>query len=393
MKILLVATQDKGGAGIACVRLHLGLLAQGIKSKLLLLNRFNQNIPESYAFYENQPLLSIFKKIRKRLTFWNYDTMGLPKGYEPFLPPYSVHKLHEHPLYSWADVINLHWVAYFLDYPSFFQHNKKPIIWTLHDMNPFTGGHHYEVGFPIEAYQRLIKRYTNVKKTALANQNLTIVSPSVWLKEKSKASEILHSFQHLVIPYGLNKNLFMPRNQEVTRKLLNLPIEKKVLLFVAMSLSNQRKGYAILKQAIKQIRDKSQILLLILGDNQIDYPNIETHTLGFLREEEKIALAYAAADIFVLPSIEDNLPNTVLESLMCGTPVVGFRIGGVPDMIINGKNGFLCEEMTAKCLTHTIEQALYAKLTREWIRKDAVRRFDSSVQAKRYIQFGNVQPF
>lgn len=151
----------------------------------MVLNKSNYAIPESYAFYEKQPRLAILKKMQKRLTLWNYATVGLPKSNEPFSVPYSIHKLHQHPLYQWADIINLHWVAYFLDYPTFFKRNTKQIIWTLHDMVPFSGGNHYEFEFPKKVYHSLIKRYTTSKKQVIINHNLTIVSPSNWLKKQS----------------------------------------------------------------------------------------------------------------------------------------------------------------------------------------------------------------
>lgn len=112
--------------------------------------------------------------------------------------------------------------------------------------------------------------------------------------------------------------------------------------------------------------------------------NLETYSLGLLKEEQQMALAYAAADVYVLLSIEDNLPNTVLESLMCGTPVIGFKIGGVPDMIEDGQNGLLCKTVNVPALSASILQALDTNFDRAWIRRNALKRFCSALQVNKY---------
>lgn len=389
MKMLLVSTRDTGGAGIACVRLHQALLEQGIQAKLLLLNKSNQAVSESYAFYENARLLSYGKKVAKRLMPWHYALWGKPKGYEPFSTPFSLHRIHLHPLYQWADVINLHWSVLFLDYSSFFQCNQKPIIWTLHDLFPLSGGYHYRSGFPFDAYQTLIQRYTHLKRHSISGQNVTVVSPSHWLKAESEQSQILRCFKQVVIPNGLDSNVFKQLDEVAARRVFHLPKDKKVLLFVATSLTNKRKGYGLLHEAIKQIPNKEQLTLLMLGKHSVHYPDIETCTLGFVTEEKELATAYAAASLFIMPSIEDNLPNTVIESLMCGTPVVGFRVGGIPDMVIHGKNGVLCDKIDAEHLSVAITQALNMNFDRAWIRADARQRFDKKIQADKYIDLLN----
>lgn len=414
MKVLIVNTFDYGGAATACKRLHRGLLAEGINSKVLLKNKIN-NWPESYCFepVESSPGLNkrLTRKVRRlsqefKLTkpsqisspekdFLNNRENGL----EMFSFPGSHLDITQSPLYKEADVINLHWVANFLDLGSFFKKNTKPVVWTLHDMNPFSGGEHYEekylhlneFGEPLEReYTKIelefIKSNLEFKKSIFSKTpNLQIVSPSKWLMKEALSSQVFGEFDVKHIPNGLDSEVFKPLDKAYSKEILNIPQGKKVILFVADFLSNQRKGFEYLKKAFEKL-DRHGIVLCAVGKKDLKNSSENIIELGSIKDERLMSAAYSAADVFVIPSIMDNLPNTVLESLMSGTPVIGFPIGGIPDMVENGKNGLLTSNISVDSLRISMEKILNTgvSLKRDEIRSQAVEKYHYKMQAKEY---------
>jgi len=415
MTILHISTYDTGGAAKSCIRLHEGLLRQGIDSKLLLLKKTNNSIPNS--FQHNNLLLpkdEILKnKIIRILTEFKlhngnskYDKLKSiahqAKDYELVTPSQTPYRIHLEELCNNADIINLHWTAGLLDYPSFFQHIKKPIIWTLHDMHPFTGGCHYSgncVGYqhdcgncPLFAHtenKNFPQQNLAVKLNSLTDfKNLRIVSPSKWLLNLSQKSSLFNRFQHFHIPYSLNENTFQPRDKHFARSLFNLPSQKTILLFVAEQINNQRKGIHFLQQAVAQLTNKEEFAICSVGSGNIDFEGVEYHNLGTIQDELLMSIVYSAADAFVIPSLEDNLPNTVIESLMCGTPVIGFRSGGIAEMIENQQNGLLVENQSANDLAEAIQlfQTLKETFNQLFIRISAEKKYSLHIQAKNYIK-------
>jgi glycosyltransferase involved in cell wall biosynthesis len=417
MKVLLINTYDVGGAAKACERLHSGFLFEGITSNVLL--RFKQNNwKNSICFKQPQQTFSWFDKVRNKVKrilkeLKLYNTIDVSKieeqlflsqrdrGLEMFSFPNSNFDITKSEIYEEADIVNLHWIANFLDYETFFEKNKKPVVWTLHDMNPFTGGDHYieeyigidESGFPIirkvsEEEIRVAKKNTELKKKAITKiANLSIVAPSEWLAAEARKSEVFKNKKVYCIPNGLDSEIYAPRDKTYSRDLLNIPKDKKVILFVADSIDNNRKGFIFLKKAFEQLKDPNLVLCAI-GNKNSELDSIDNiYELGRIIDERLMSIAYSAADVFVIPSLMDNLPNTVLESLMCGTPVIGFPIGGIPDMIQDGVNGFLTDEISVNSLVATIKKFLNnSKCFDEVeIRNNAMKKYDQSVQSKKYI--------
>lgn len=422
MKILIVNTYDRGGAANACKRLHLGLLDTGINSKVLLKSKQN-DWPESFQFVPEKNAPAFQEKLKRKLkmlarelklykkkndldfkvTFLNTRQKGL----EMFSFPQSPLDITQSPLYKEADIINLHWVANFLDFESFFKNNSKPVVWTLHDMNPFSGGEHYEEVFlgidndgnPIERKKSEDEiRFSNqnllLKKTILSQvDNLTIVAPSEWLVQEAQKSEVFRNFKIHYIPYGLDPTIYKPRNQRYSRDILNIPQEKKVVLFVADAVNKNRKGFVYLEKAFERLNNEDFVLCVVGSPSDEKKPRKNYLELGSINKEGLMSSAYSAADVFVIPSLMDNLPNTVLESLMCGTPVIGFPEGGIPDMIKSGENGLITEEISVSSLHKTLVEFFNSleSFKREEIRKEAVRNYDSKIQANRYISvFQNI---
>lgn len=408
LKIVHMSTYPVGGAGVACLRLHSGLLQLGIDSKVLV--KFNSEDHKIPAVYEANNKLPLLQKVRAKAEYilrsrerQIASDLLKKKGLRFSLMDNPYGKV-EHPVLEEADIINLHWVSGFTDFSYFFRkYKRKSIVWTLHDMAPFTGGYHYSNGFtgyerdeldcpftadtayPGLAAKELKKKIKVLQET---KPDLTIVSPSNWLSGCSSRSAAFKHFPHAVIPNGLNSDIFVPVNQEEARKMLGLPLDKEIVLFVSDSFHDERKGFRILAEALPFL-SKSYIIASV--GNVFDFPGLEFEKIvsfGKIQDEKRMALIYAAADVFVIPSKEDNLPNVVIEALCCGTPVIGFNIGGMPDMVINNRNGKLIDEIVPERLAEGITSFFNEKnkFCRKSIASEAHSKYDFKVQGKNYLR-------
>jgi glycosyltransferase involved in cell wall biosynthesis len=306
-----------------------------------------------------------------------------------------------------TDVVNLHWVAGFVDFQALFRAlpARRKLVWTLHDMAPFTGGCHYNgtcnryrsgcSGCPQLGAGRaddLAARAFRRKQQVLASfdpAGLRIVAPSRWLADQARGSALFGRFPVDVIPNGLDLEVFRPRDRDFARSVLGIAGSAKVILFVADNMKSHRKGMDLLLRALGGMRQRDNVLLLTVGFGQPRYRTpLPLKHLGGITLDGVMSLAYSAADLFVIPSRQDNLPNTVIESLACGTPVVGFRIGGIPDMVRDGETGLLAEPEDAESLARAIEQLLDDEplrlSMRAACRQIAERDYDLQLQARRY---------
>jgi glycosyltransferase involved in cell wall biosynthesis len=398
MKILIVNYYDGvGGAAIACKRLHLGFLERGFDCKMLVLEP-KISTKQTYAYFKKGRLIfRLLRKIKRHIYthLYNNPYRNRPQDYSLHTPARSFVDIKEHELYAWADVVNLHWVSGFLDFPSFFTYkHSKPIIWTLHDMNAFTGGCHYAEdceGFKTNCsycpqlsppYQNYNQRNLAIKHNTYL-EKLTIVTPSQWLKEQSIQSQLFKNQQHQVIPYGIDTHIFKAYNTQFCKSLFNVPTDKKTILFVAQVVSNRVKGLKYLLEAVDIIQE--DITIVVIGEGIFDNTLKDVIFLGTIHDERLLALAYNAADVFVLPSLADNLPNVIIESLCCGTPVVAFEVGGIPDLINNEENGFLAQKADAKSLAENITKALAVNWDRETIKNKAKNKYDKNIQVNNYV--------
>ena len=413
MKVLHINTYDRGGAANACLRLHLSLLEKGIESNLLILHKFNKkDIPNCFVYKNIEKKKSLIKRLlwkilpvlKKNETIKASIQKLIPETIEWFSFPDTGIDISTHPLYQDADIINLHWTANFLDY-SFFEKNNKPIVWTLHDMNPFTGGCHYS--FSCQKFQsncsncpqlQTIKEkdfsldiFNYKKKYFLKEENVTVVCPSVWLEKQAKSSKLLANKKLFTIPYGIDSSVFKPHDKQFSRKLLGLPEDKRIILFLSYSSksSNKRKGLDLLSKGLELLNDftGNTVLCVVGGKMDLSQITFQHFQYSAIADEILMSVFYSACDVFILPSLEDNLPNTVLESQMCGTPVIGFPIGGMIDSIIDDENGYIAEEITSESLASTIRKFLSRpdNFDSNKIRKKALEKYDSPIQAEAYI--------
>lgn len=416
MKVLHISTADFGGAAIAAIRLHNALLAKNIDSSMLFLYRKNDSIPNSNKFefiekkranYFIQQFLYFKNKIFHP-PFSNdiinqQKLQNHPFGFEQFSFNRTDFDITQQKCYKEADIVHLHWIAGFVDY-IFFTKNKKPVVWTLHDMFPFTGGCHYSNGCnkyfteckncpqlqgtidPNNAYKD--QQY---KKSCLSHVFPTISSPSLWLKECSERSKLFGAFKNFHIPYSLDLSVYKFQEQSFCRKKFNLPQNKKILLFVCDTIENKRKGFDLLIDSLSLLQN-SNIHICAIGErNDNTLKKSDITYLGRITDEHIMAMAYSAADAFILPSREDNLPNTMLEALSCGTPVISFSVGGMHEYIKTGFNGILAENLNAKSLANSINIFFQDKyvFNKHEIRKNAMKIFSPAIQANKYIEVYN----
>jgi glycosyltransferase involved in cell wall biosynthesis len=414
-----------GGAAIACLRL-LAILEQseGIKVTMLVQEKKRDN-PNVKAIAETwlQKKLAFVRFVRERLYFIFQEKNKEVRF--AFSPANSGIDISEHPLVQEADIIHLHWINFgFLSLKSL---NKlfalnKPIVWTLHDMWAFTGGCHHSGD--CENYQdscgNCVQYLKNPSPTDLSNKvwqrknaildhslrlrskhNITIVGCSQWLSNRAKNSSLFKDFLVNTIPNPLDTSVFSPQNKAEARIKLGLPIDKKLILFVAAKVSVIWKGFSYFQEALEILKAQhfryQEIELVVLGECDVETIQklpFKAHALGRISDVNQIVSVYSAADVFVTSSIQENLPNTIMEAMACGTPAVGFEVGGIPEMIESYKNGmpssgFLAKYKSTKSLAEGMKWILF-EANHEELSKNArqkvIDNYSEKVVLEQYLE-------
>ena len=388
MKVVHFSSSDNGGAGKAALRLHKGLLQNGIDSTLLVIHKTTEE--KGVVQYKRSLLSKVITHsgIPYRQNKYNRFIKLHSCDYECLSFPEAIYDISDSRLIQEADVINLHWVGSCLNYKSFFRNIKQPVVWTLHDKNPFLGIAHLmgdkeknTEHFELEEKIRLLKR-----DAIHQNKNLTIVTLCDWMKRSSILSETFSPYKHCIIPNSLDTNIFKFRDKQDVRREFGLNTDKPLLMFASQYVKSFNKGIDILFEAIST--NNFDCEFIIIGQGEPKGINAKTHYLGSIQDEEKLAKLYAAADAFILPSREDNLPNTMLESLCCGTPVISMPNGGMAENIQDGVNGYISKTIDAKGLGDAITAFIDNKdrFNNKKIAVNAHKKFAPDVQAKKYIE-------
>jgi len=412
LKVVHLNTYDgNGGAGRACIRLNAALLNQQVDSKIIVhykfgnddaIKTFNTNIFKKYY----TAFIIIFERVLAKFYLKPVRT--------PFSFAWFGRSVIKHPDVKAADIIHLHWVNHsFLNPKHLAQLAKlnKPIVWTFHDSNAFTGGCH--VRYTCTHYQQECGNCPVLKEESPDDQshkiwlqkneayqklNINIVAPSTWMEESVKLSSLMQGRPIHQIPNTLPTEVFKHRDKKQAKEQAGLDPDKFIFLAGFMpSRKDMHKGTQYLLDSLDILKtrlgDKAdQIELVIFGNrNTDDVPEFpfKTTFLGTINNEEKLANCYAAADAFLTPSLEDNLPYTVMESLACGTPVVAFTTGGIPDMVRHDYNGYLAQYRSAESfadgmewvLNHPAKEKLQAQS-----RLTVMDRFAERIVAAKHIQ-------
>ncbi|MCO8120558.1 glycosyltransferase [Stieleria sp. TO1_6] len=402
-----------GGAAVAAARLHEGLLAKGIDSRLW--NKPARR-PDDEQESSSRPLnlelplswRAQFDAARSKLRD-KRELRGRSPSLELFTTPWRSHPTPIDASTLSGDLFHLHWVNRWLDWTSFFGSiaNDFPVVWTLHDMNPITGGCHHADG--CDAFQRgcgncpqlamgkrapndISKRGFDVKYHSYAGKNLHIATPSRWLQRHAENSGLVQQATVQTIYNGVDLTEFRPLDKQRARQELGLPNDRTIIGFGAASLSNPRKGMQEFFRAVSKLSAPAEVLCLGFGDHS-KAPSFhqlpEVHTTGFLTTPDQLARVYSAADVFVMPSLGENMPQTVVEAMACGTPTVAFRVGGIPEIVIPGETGMLadlgnCDQLGRGIqwmIDHPTERRQMGQRSRELV----CREFDLDVQTEKYL--------
>jgi glycosyltransferase involved in cell wall biosynthesis len=406
MKILHISTYDiSGGAARAAYRLHQSLLEFGVESRMLVQSKKSDD-DTVIMQKRTTPAEKVVNFLRPQLdALPNKIYINRTKTlFSPAWVPLSsiIKSIDEYD----PDVVHLHWICGGMMPIEDIKKIKKPIIWSLHDMWAFTGGCHYDeecgkynfnCGFcPVLGSRKDydLSRWIFLRKQTTFSDmdNLTIIGLSRWLVDCSQNSALFTNNRVVNLPNPIDTSFFSPIEKNKARKKLNLPLEKKLMLYGAMSAtSDPRKGYVELIKALGMMPKGTDTELLVFGSCGSDYPfNLKNkiHHLGLI-DDELLPTLYSAADVMIVPSLQENLSNAIMESLACGTPVIAFAIGGNGDLIDHKQNGYLAEPFNSADLAEGITWVLDSAnvgLLAENAREKVIRCFDSKVVVEKYIE-------
>lgn len=360
MKVVHLSTYTaQGGAGIATLRIHKKLLEKGIDSNLLVFHLSGTPVPNVTEVKKG------FLYRARDFFFYRLDNLFFRNKLRPGSQQFSFNyfrriNINSHPLVKQADIVCLYWVGANFLTPKQIGEINKPIIWRLSDKWAFTGGCHYSgdckryedhCGSCPQLVTNKKKDFTwyqwKKKNKAWHDKNITIVAPSSWIANAAGQSSLFKNRSIVRVATGVDHTIFKPVDKKEAKQALGIATNSKVILFGANNaLASTYKGGIFFRQLVEQLADQDFVFLLFGSDKTKAIDDIYTKVkfLGVLKEESELRQAYSAADIFICPSIEDNLPNTVLESMACGTPCIAFKnSGGVVDAIDHRSNGYLAE--------------------------------------------------
>ncbi len=408
MRIVHLSTSDaNGGAARAAFRLHTGLRRLGADSSMLVLKKATSDptvnaIKPETARLERWKRTRRYKKIRREQGRYQH-----PAGVELFSDDRTEHAGTVVRQLPPSDLITLHWIAGLLDYESFFAGvpANVPIVWRLADMNALTGGCHYDNGcgkfvdrcgacpqLGSSDEKDLSRQIWTRKQSSLARvtDRLHLVGTSRWITAEAARSSLLKGFPASTIPNGLDTDDFAPRDKTFARASLGIPADARVVLFVADSTEIVRKGYRHLVDALAGITEVENVLLLSIGSgNAAVNTALKQCRVGRVSNDRLLSIVYSAADVFVIPSLQESFGQTVIEAMACGTPVVGFSAGGIPDMVRSNTTGLLAPVGDVNALRSAIVALLKDEPKRRQMatncRQVALNEYSLEVQARAYL--------
>ena len=414
MRVLIVNTSENvGGAAVAANRLMDALNNNGIKTKMLVRDKATDNITVAQldkSWHQRWNFLwerfVIFCHLRfKRDNLFQIDIANAGT---------DITRTRE---FREADVIHLSWVNQGMLSIGGIRKilaSKKPVVWTMHDLWPASSICHYARN--CHRYESrcgncpllpgggsrndLSAKVWRRKRQALGTNSILFVTCSRWLADKAKKSGLLSGQKVMSIPNPIDTHVFCREDQEKARIYAGLPADKRLILFVSQRVTDQRKGMDYFITAMNKMVEQHPEMrqntgIAILGGQAEELAGklpLPSYPLGYVSDEKKIASVYNSVDMFVLPSLEDNLPNTIMEAMACGVPCVGFNTGGIPEMIDHLHNGYVAQykssEDFANGIYWTLTEPDYPSLSEQACRK-AISHYSENVVAKKYIDLYN----
>ena len=414
MKVTLINTADAGGgAPAACMRLLQALRLQGGDARLLVQYKKTNNIAVTSVVKDAiSKLKAKLTFLAERIPFIFFHEKDKTVRFA-FSTANAGTSIINNPLVKDADILHLHWTnSGFLSIADLKEliDTGKPIIWTLHDMWTFTGGCHYagtcerfknECGncpFLRDASENDLSHQGWIRKAAMyaGAKNITFVTCSNWLGGVAGKSSLISQFPITAIPNPINIEIFSPRDKVAERSKRGIKADAKIILFGAANINDKRKGIRYLVEALQLLKqgkqDTSGVEVVIFGKNKhfdvtaLPFP---VHQLNIITNENELAGIYSMADVFVTTSLEDNLPNMVMEAMACGTPVVAFNTGGVPEMVDHLQNGYLADLASAQRIADGIAEILYvadAEKLAANARQKVLDNYTNDKVAKQYLE-------
>ena len=410
MRVLLVNTSERtGGAAVAANRLMEALNNNGVKAKMLVRDKETDSLtvcalPASWRLQ--------WHFLWERIVIWLHLRLHREHLFEMDIANSGtdITQLLE---FQEADVIHLHWVnqgMLSLKAIRKILESHKPVVWTMHDIWPATAICHYARGcekffnecgtcplLPGQLQHDLANKIWKQKQRMLSGQRITFVACSQWLAGEAHKSALLNGQTITSIPNAIDTHLFRPQNKLAAKTALSLPADKQIILFVSQRVTDPRKGISYLVDAVRLLTEqypemKEHTAIAILGGHAEEVASrlaLPVYPLGYVSNPKRIVQVYNAADVFALPSLEDNLPNTLMEAMACGVPCVGFRVGGIPEMIDHQQNGYVADfqqaDDFARGIHYVLAEADYDLLCQQCQHKVA-RSWSQQNVATRYIE-------
>lgn len=410
MRILMVNTSERtGGAAIAANRLMNALCYVGEEARMLV--RDKTTTQTRVTPLPASPLLKL-KFVWERVEILAANGFRKHRLFEVDHAAYGT-DITGTEAFRWADVVHLHWTNQAMlslgDIRALLR-SGKPVVWTMHDMWAFTGICHYAhdcerwrtgCGNCPVLYQGsendLSARTFERKQQTYAAGKMTLVACSDWLANLARQAPLLSGKLVHSIPNPIDTHLYTPTDQEAARAELGLPKERKILLFVAYKATDPIKGICYFQTAVRQMVEareawKDELHIVVVGREasalQEGFP-CPTTTFEYISSDVTMRTLYNAATLLCMPTTSDNLPNTIVEAMACGLPVVGFRVGGLPQMIDSGSNGYLAEPRSATDFAEGIRQSLTSEALSNYplaARRKAVRHYSEEAVAEKYLR-------
>ena len=414
MRVLIINTSERiGGAAIAANRLMDALKNNGIKAKMLVRDKQTEQIS---VVGLKKSWWKVWQFIWERVIIWKANKFKKHNLFEVDIANTGT-DITSLPEFKQADVIHLHWINQGMlaltDIRRIID-SGKPIVWTMHDMWPCTGICHH--ARQCDKYQQECKNCPYLlnggsprdlsnkvflqKKELYNNSSIVFVTCSQWLKGQAEKSALLDKHTVINIPNPININLFKPRNKQEARTQCNFPADKRIILFGAAKPTDKRKGVDyfiescnLLVQKHPELKDQIGIAIYGKQSEQIvPLVPFETYDLKYISSEKELVNVYNAIDLYATPSLEENLPNTIMEAMACGVPCVGFNVGGIPEMIDHLHNGYVAEYKSAEDFANgiywTLTEGEYDMLSEEASRKVTACYSEGTI-AKKYIEVYN----
>lgn len=387
---------------MATFRIHDELLRQGIDSYMLVRYKDSTDARvvvahSNLGLYHpaKNPVIHKVEKVMRRRGKMLTEVEKYERKMErldmlygaAYTMPVSQYDITQHPLVQEADIIHLHWIENFVDYPTFFQKIDKPIVWTFHDENIAYGGFHYtdEANHFKEPFADIESQFVRIKKDALkANLNIHMVALSRQMEQFYHKHGLQSNYPVSIIHNGILPNNLQNLNRDYCRKILGIPVDKIVLSFCASDINDKYKGLSALVQALEQL-DNPNITLLCVGKGELPKDSVDIVGTGAIANPRLMSVAYSASDLFVMPSYQEAFAQTPVEAMACGCPVVAFPCSGTEELI-TPENGVRCSDFSVESLVEGIRTALDTKYNREAIREGVLERFNISRIAGQYIE-------